>query len=355
MDCSTKFDIRQGTWLKLLYQNSRESDCILGAFSQNTHNPVFQNKDIQNSTFFNIQVDILKLENQIPLFALITLLELEVSEHAKSELGALLQPDELESRTRKDVIAELAALLSTTTVFRGFPFSPLLSSDEVKLKLKNKRREQRPCHLLDLYRIVIKHIISDREYEWYTKVAPPFRNIDLRSTLSAQLLDSAGIKFQPGKIGFRKRMFGKSTLSLPQIIVDDTTETFLRNLMAYEECQRCSLNPEETLISHYVRLLDCLIDSEKDVFVLRNSGVIRSLGGNDDHIAHMFINLAAGTTFSPINEFENVMEEARKHYSNHWKVLMTEFQRAYCSKPWHAVSLVAATTLLVMTFIQTMY
>ncbi|GLJ34769.1 hypothetical protein SUGI_0699770 [Cryptomeria japonica] len=103
----------------------RESDCILGPFSQNTHNPVFQNKDIQNSTLFNIQVDILKLENQIPLFALITLLELEVSEHATSGLGALLQPDELESRTRKDVTAELAALLSTTAVFRGFPFSPL--------------------------------------------------------------------------------------------------------------------------------------------------------------------------------------------------------------------------------------
>ncbi|GLJ34473.1 hypothetical protein SUGI_0693390 [Cryptomeria japonica] len=214
-----------------------------------------------------------------------------------------------ESRTRKHVPTELAALLSTSDVFPGYPFYPLLSTDEVRSKLKNRIEEiPRPWHFLDLNRIVITDILSspessaavegDGRYGWWTMslrvkilnclFRKRFGNSDARSTPTAQLLDCAGIRFQPGKIRFEKGTFVKSTISLPQINVDDTTETLLRNLMAYQECQRCPFNPEETVISHYVRLLDCLIDSKEDVFVLRNSGVIRSLSGSDDQIVAMF-------------------------------------------------------------------
>ncbi|GLJ34483.1 hypothetical protein SUGI_0693550 [Cryptomeria japonica] len=95
---------------------------------------VFPNKDFENSMFGGILDDIMKLENQIRLFFLIALLQLEFGNRT---LG----------------ISKLAALLSTHKVFGGFPFSSSLPGNS-ELTLK-KYIEKDPCHLLDLYRMMI--------------------------------------------------------------------------------------------------------------------------------------------------------------------------------------------------------
>ncbi|GLJ34489.1 hypothetical protein SUGI_0693640 [Cryptomeria japonica] len=324
----------------------------------------------------------MKLENQIPLFILIELLQLEFG-------------------TRTLAIAQLAALLSTYKVFCGFPLSSSLPGN-AELTLK-KYIEKDPCHLLDLYRMMIKNLLSHSNLESASPVEQyscngPIHNIngkrrrygrwinlklpgwmqklsfidisspdesystlctkspdDSRSTLTAELLNGAGIKFQPGKIGFEKRRFGSSLLSLPQIQVWDNTETLLRNLMAYEECRRCSWSPEETLISHYVHLFKDLIDSDKDVYLLRKSQVIWNFVGSDEDIVRMFNHLTDGITFHSIQEIEVVMKEAREHYNSLWNVWMKQFKKEHCSKPWYILSRVAATLVLGMTAVQCIY
>ncbi|GLJ34776.1 hypothetical protein SUGI_0699940 [Cryptomeria japonica] len=133
------------------------------------------------------------------------------------------------------------------------------------------------------------------------------------------------------------------------------TETLLRNLMAYKECQRRVWYPEDTVISHFVALLDDLIDSEKDVSVLRKSLVIRSYLGSDERIASMFNRLCDDITFDSIENFELVMKEARDHYSSQWKVWMSQFRQEHCSKPWYILSIVAAILILGMTAVQTVF
>ncbi|GLJ34482.1 hypothetical protein SUGI_0693530 [Cryptomeria japonica] len=192
---------------------------------------VFENKDFENSMFGGILDDIMKLENQIPLFVLIALLQLEFG-------------------TRTLAIAQLAALLSTYKVFCGFPFSSSLPGN-TELGLK-KYIEKDPCHLPALYRMMNKNLLSDSNLEsaspveqdscngpahtiddkrrhygrWMNMTLPGWMQMqklgfidipspdescsilcpkspdDCRSTLTAELLHGAGIKFQPGKIGF---------------------------------------------------------------------------------------------------------------------------------------------------------
>ncbi|GLJ34452.1 hypothetical protein SUGI_0692890 [Cryptomeria japonica] len=176
-----------------------------------------------------------------------------------------------------------------------------------------------------------------------------------KSTPSAELLCQAGIDFAPGKLEFKKRRPEKGTLFLPQISVGDSTEILLRNLMAYEDCQRALWSPEETIISQYVILFDYLISSEKDVSILQKSQIINSLLGSDEDTARMFNHLGNHMTFHPIKQIENVTIKVREHCSSQWKTWVAQFKEEYFSMPWYVVSLVAATALLVMSFIQTVY
>jgi hypothetical protein len=99
----------------------------------------------------------------------------------------------------------------------------------------------------------------------------------------ATKLVDAGLKFKEVKGG--KRLldikpprpgvlgsilcFGRP-MEVPQLVIDDYTETLLRNLMALEQC----LYPSETYICNYVFLLDHLIDDDKDVDLLVHKKVI---------------------------------------------------------------------------------
>ncbi|XP_057871934.1 putative UPF0481 protein At3g02645 [Cryptomeria japonica] len=325
---------------------------------------VFQNKDYKNSMYNDILSDIMKLENQVPLNVLIAILRLEFD----------------------PAIPELAKLLSNSELFKGFPFYSSLPDDgDVKLKLE-ELMEKNPYHLLDLYRMVINDILKPSSLESDTPsrsgwmqlpcspnercFIPDAESLDeKRSTPCAQKLQNAGIEFEPGKIRFKRSKLGISMVSLPQITVNYMTEIYLRNLMAYEECQRCSWNPKPTVISNYIRLLDIFINSEKDVSVLRDARVIKSFVGCDEDIVKMFNHLTIGITVGPldcdtavtinrlgsIREYEDVLRQVREHYNSKWNVWIGQFREEHCSNPLYALSFLAATGLLVMTIIQTVY
>ncbi|XP_059064342.1 uncharacterized protein LOC131856535 [Cryptomeria japonica] len=302
-------------------------------------NPVFQSKGRDNSLCSAILTDFIKLENQIPLFILTTLLELE-----------LKSPDLATTK--------LATMLSAIRIFNGSPFSYGLSEDSKEVLKKHLNKA--PCHLLDLYGMVIRDFLAYPSAESGTAVecddsvsyninngrgqCVPHITDERRSNPRAELLHKAGIEFQPGQLKFEKRLFGRGTFYLPQIKISVTTETRLRNLMAYEQCSYTLL-----------RFLDNLIDSERDVSLLRKSFVIRSWAGSNEDIARMFNRLWDGITFSSSGEIDMIMKKARGHYNDQWKVLTNEFKQENCSKPWYVVPIVAAVLILGMTAVQTIY
>ncbi|XP_057871891.1 UPF0481 protein At3g47200 [Cryptomeria japonica] len=330
---------------------TRDDQNVQGSYSH-----VFQNKGYKNCMHSAILTDIMKLQNQVPLFILIKLLQLEFD----------------------DAKRELARILSNSNPFKGFPFNSKQESDD---SIKSKLDEENPCHLLDLYRMVIRDRLIPRSESSRSESSTAYRcgyqqlpssNVGAekgkieRHIPCAEKLENAGIEIKSDNIKFEKSKFGISKLFLPQITVKYSTETLLRNLVAYEECQRCSSNPKKPVISCYVNLLDKLIDSEKDVALLQDSKIIKSFVGSDEVIVGMFNKLAIGMTVEPpdgdtienfesIHQLDEVMADARKHCKNKWNRLMSEFHQTYFSKPWYIVSLLAATALLAMTLIQTVY
>ncbi|KAK2974714.1 hypothetical protein RJ640_007141 [Escallonia rubra] len=87
------------------------------------------------------------------------------------------------------------------------------------------------------------------------------------------------------------QLSGRSRFEIPKLLISDTTETFLRNLIAFEQC--CP-DIERLYITSYAYLMDTLIDSKEDVHLLENAGVIENYLGSDEAAFDLFNNLGMG-------------------------------------------------------------
>nr|GMD18031.1 UPF0481 protein At3g47200-like [Ipomoea batatas] len=103
-------------------------------------------------------------------------------------------------------------------------------------------------------------------------------------------------------------------MSIPCFKVDNYTELFFRNMIAME--QRCSdtLNPK--YFTDYARLMDHLVDTNRDVSLLRKKGIIQNLLGEDRKVAYIFNNLSVEVDTSTSFFFASVYKDVDEHYRN---------------------------------------
>ncbi|GLJ47692.1 hypothetical protein SUGI_1007180 [Cryptomeria japonica] len=324
---------------------------------------VFHTQRAYNIKRREMIMDILKMENQIPLCILKRILQLELED-------PVAVPTFLAQRLNDYMGSH----------FQGYPFT-----NKNNQELIAKLIQGGAIHLLDLSRRVIENFLSnsgsgcesatpvkccDCNVYCTTNGVACFRRswddrirwvlghsvVDGSMIPSAEKLQGAGIKLKPsnrGKFHFKRRFFQSSTLYLPQITVDDDTEIFLRNLVALEECQIQEISPIKRLISGNVYLMDSLIDSREDVGLFRKANIIRNFLGSDKQVAKMFNALGVGIT--EVGEFQEVLKDVNEHYNSKVKVWMSEFRKEHCSSPWYIISLVAAVILVVLTLLQTIY
>ncbi|KAM7485995.1 hypothetical protein LguiA_002004 [Lonicera macranthoides] len=79
--------------------------------------------------------------------------------------------------------------------------------------------------------------------------------------------------------------FRNGVMQIPTLTIEDRTESFFRNLIAYEEYHQSTYFH---FIVDYVKFMDCLIDSPKDVEILCRSGIIDNWLGDDEAVSNMF-------------------------------------------------------------------
>uniref|UniRef100_A0ACD6AT44 Uncharacterized protein n=1 Tax=Avena sativa TaxID=4498 RepID=A0ACD6AT44_AVESA len=108
---------------------------------------------------------------------------------------------------------------------------------------------------------------------------------------SAMEMHGAGIKFRTSMtnslvdVHFRTTMLRWSrVLTMPRVTVDDSTEYLYLNLMAFERLHCCF----NTHVTAYVRFMDNLIESARDVALLCSKGVLKNMLGSNQELAHLF-------------------------------------------------------------------
>ncbi|XP_058096160.1 UPF0481 protein At3g47200-like [Magnolia sinica] len=258
----------------------------------------------------HIKRDMLMIENQLPLLVLKTL--------AAVESG---NPQDEES------INELVMNF----------FAP--SSQPFKMGQR--------LHVLDVVR---KSMLPGPPEGKSTKKKPALKETADVIWPATELLE-AGIRFMMIPTHSLEIKFQKGILMLPQIIVDDATESKFLNLMAFEQLH-AGIGTE---VSSYVSFMDNIIDTEKDVILLNKRKIIMNFVGTDKSVAKLFNGISQDVSFDPDNSLGEVHKKVTAYCNkrrNRWRA---NLWHTYFRSPWAFISLLAAIFLLGVTVTQAVY
>ncbi|TYH35498.1 hypothetical protein ES332_D13G197000v1 [Gossypium tomentosum] len=167
-------------------------------------------------------------------------------------------------------------------------------------------------------------------------------------------IDSVSIQGEKNKFDIT---FDNATkeLKIPTLEVDDSTEREFRNYMVYEQFFP---SDEPTYFVDYVVFMDDLINTCKDVELLRKSRIIDNWLGNDEAVTNMFNKLGDCIYYSrECFYYKNIVIQVNKHCEtkcNIWK-WKAKLMKDYFNTPWSPISFLAAFVLLVLTIVQTIF
>nr|GMD46775.1 UPF0481 protein At3g47200-like [Ipomoea batatas] len=182
----------------------------------------------------------------------------------------------------------------------------------------------------------------------------------LCSIRTASELQEAGVDFK--KVGniskdhnsnetislFDIKFNNNGVLEIPSFALFDLTETFIRNLIAYEQHSR---DVRPMYFSDYSKFMDDLINTEKDVNLLRLKDVFINGLGNDKKVTrHLNIGVL---NYSNNFYYKDVCKELNRHCKKPRNVLMAKLRRDYFHSPWAGISTFAAILLLSLAIAQT--
>ncbi|PIN08120.1 hypothetical protein CDL12_19313 [Handroanthus impetiginosus] len=174
-----------------------------------------------------------------------------------------------------------------------------------------------------------------------------FPAMNFQYTRSATELKQAGVKFCHVEDGdFFDVVFINGELRLPILIVNDLTETFFGNIIAFEQCGYCWRD-----ITSYVILMDSLINTPEDVDLLVNHGIIKNeLGESEAEVVTETDEFYFAKVCGNLNKYSRDPFHEFKAKWFRWRRML---RRNYFGNPWSFISLLAAFVLLILTVIQT--
>ncbi|KAL0725367.1 hypothetical protein Bca4012_039966 [Brassica carinata] len=165
---------------------------------------------------------------------------------------------------------------------------------------------------------------------------------------NADKLDRGGVKFKAVEEFSLNVRFENGCLEMPCLTVMDKLELTLRNIMALEQCHY----PFNAHVCNFVLFLDHLIDTDKDVDLLVEKGIIQNCLGQPTSVSRMVnkLGLGIGVFASYYSDIGILVNEYYRNPVNRSKAVL---MRVYFGDLWTGTATIAASLLLVMTLIQT--
>ncbi|KAK2976202.1 hypothetical protein RJ640_023409 [Escallonia rubra] len=142
----------------------------------------------------------------------------------------------------------------------------------------------------------------------------------------------------------------RTSFEIPKLCLYDSTEPFLRNLIAFEQC-----SPSIPLhITSYAFLMDTLINTKKDVKVLEEAGVLENYLGASEDATRLFNTICKEVVLGEFT-FGKQWLEVEKYRKSEWPSHVASLRRDYFSSPWALISVIAALILFALAVVQTVY
>ncbi|CAH2064515.1 unnamed protein product [Thlaspi arvense] len=291
----------------------------------------------------SIQRDMIMLENQLPLFVLNRLLEIQLG-----------------TRNQSGLVAQLAVQF----------FDPLMPTGEAVIDNPLTSIGTDPSaelHCLDVFRRSLllpklEPMLSGKSWHWHSCAAD--RSLQQMIPSATDLRD-AGFPFRIRKADrFWDIKFKNGYLELPTLVIHDGTKSLFLNLIAFEQCNIDSSNN----ITSYILFMNNLIKSTKDVTYFDECGIIQHSLGSHSEVVDMFNQLCQEVIVNTDDIYlsQLLLEVYHCYHKNYimkwnaWKMsvkrkYLTTLKEKYFDNPWAYLPFFAAVILLVLTLSQTYF
>ncbi|KAF7051725.1 hypothetical protein CFC21_059936 [Triticum aestivum] len=135
-----------------------------------------------------------------------------------------------------------------------------------------------------------------------------------------------GVTFTPtvGGISTIEFCARTATLHLPVTSIDMTTEVVLRNLVAYE----ASIGSRALVFARYVELMNGIIDTDMDARLLREHGIILNHLKSDQEVAELWNGMTRSVRLTRVPTLDKVIDELNRYHGACWKVRVRTFVKA---------------------------
>ncbi|XP_057837102.1 putative UPF0481 protein At3g02645 [Cryptomeria japonica] len=340
----------------------------------------------QVATHNAIMRDLMMLENQLPLFLLQKLLEMQLGseDNAEERLCNLvtlvcqeLSPFMLRKRDSSRLYIKerghilealyysIVSLPESTCLRRALKaLWKALSSLKTSLvqvfsALSERVFSGRPVQLVtqlstnlvsafETLSIKCKDVETDEERAYSSVETPPTR--DELEIPSVSELYSAGVTLRPTEGDLTRIRFDQTsaTLYLPKVRLDSNTEVVLRNLVAFE----ASASPGDLIFTRSTDFMNGIIDTVNDVQLLRKSGIIYNHLEDEGKVASLWNGLGKCVKLTQVKYLDQVIADVNKHYNNRWNVAAKKYVNKYIFGSLQLLTVLATGILLLLTCFQ---
>ncbi|RWR91053.1 putative UPF0481 protein [Cinnamomum micranthum f. kanehirae] len=163
-------------------------------------------------------------------------------------------------------------------------------------------------------------------------------------------LKNVGIKFRPSKGGLNTIKFDKvaATFDLPTIVMNEKSEVVMRNLVVFE----ASVAPEIMAVSRYTELMNGIIDTEEDVKLLREAGIILNHLKSDMEVANLWNGMSKSVKSTKVPILDDAIKSINAYYSSQLKVKAGTIMKNYVFGSWKFLVFLGANIFLLLTALE---
>ncbi|KAF8025182.1 hypothetical protein BT93_F2122 [Corymbia citriodora subsp. variegata] len=241
----------------------------------------------------DVRRDLSLMENQLPLFVIKKLFEFAFETH----------------------LGELPSLLELAYAFFGFRANPKAKPEMI-------------------FQSNVKHLLDALRF-WYLpslEKAPSDDWKKIEAMPRASQLQAAGVKFRMSNSNCLFDIkFSKGVLEIPCFKLIPSTESFLRNITAFER----SYHRDDSYFIDYVAFLGNLIDTRDDAKLLIRKKIIdiENWLGNDEALTNLFNSFGRESGFGTRNiSFLRIRQDLKAYYRTFWHKLKVTVKRDSTSK-----------------------
>ncbi|KAJ4951542.1 hypothetical protein NE237_028374 [Protea cynaroides] len=106
------------------------------------------------------------------------------------------------------------------------------------------------------------------------------------------------------------------------------------------------------VFARYVEFMNDIIDTEQDVELLRTRGIVLNHLRSDQEVADLWNGMNKSVRLTKVPFLDKVIEDVNKYYNGRWNVKTKKFLKVYVFSSWRFLTFLAAILLLLLMSLQ---